>query len=700
MPGQPLPNHDPLRATALALALASACTPHVVFAQATPRELDRVVVTATGLQDDPLRVPAAIDLIDARTLSRARPQLQLSEALQAIPGVVARDRQNQAQDLQLSIRGFGARASFGVRGVRLYADGIPATMPDGQGQVSHFALESAGRIEVLRGPFSALYGNASGGVVSLFTADAPRVATPRASVLAGSDGLQRLSLGWHAPFGAAHDGDALLDASQTDDDGFRRHSASRRRSAQALLRGGFGAGGRYTATFNALDLSADDPQGLDATQWRRDPRAASAGALAFDTRKTVRQRQAGVRVEHPLAARQTLATTAWLGRRDTFQMLSVPVAVQANPLHGGGAIDLARDYRGVDARWQVEAGPAQAPFSLTLGAQFEASDEARRGFENFLGGRLGVVGALRRDEDNRVDARDAYAQADWQPHPDWRINAGVRRSVVRFRTRDRYVTAANPDDSGALRFANTSPVVGVLHRVRPWLSVFGNAGAGFETPTFSELAYRGDGASGLNTALAPARSRNAEFGVRARRERWQAAATVFGSLTRDELAGVSSAGGRSVFGNLGRTRRRGVEASMAASLAPQWHVQASATWIDAAVAASGKRIPGIARASAFAQLRWSPRETFDVLLDARGVSHVPADDANLARAPGHATFDIGMERRWRMGGVSLRGFVRIDNLLDRRYVGSVIVNDANGRFFEPAPGRGWLLGLSLERAAD
>src|SRR5690606_29544478 len=199
-------------------------------------------------------------------LHLARPGLSLSESLQRVPGVVARDRQNQAQGLQVSIRGFGARSSFGIRGVRLYSDGIPATMPDGQGQVSHFMLESAGRVEVLRGPFSALYGNSSGGVISVFSADPPLHPQLSAGLDAGSDGLQRASLSWHAPWG--DDGGVLVDGVRVDEDGFRDHSASRQVTGQAVLKGAFGDGGRYSVLLNAHDLRADDPQGLTATELR------------------------------------------------------------------------------------------------------------------------------------------------------------------------------------------------------------------------------------------------------------------------------------------------------------------------------------------------------------------------------------------------------------------------------------------------
>ncbi|MEO5629145.1 MAG: TonB-dependent receptor, partial [Thermomonas sp.] len=480
-----------LRSIAL-LAISLSCAAGANAQSTPPAEQTRVtplapvVVTATRVPGDPLLLPTAIDAINADEIRRAQPRLDVGEALQRVPGVVARDRQNQAQDLQLSIRGFGARAAFGVRGVRLYTDGIPATMPDGQGQLSHFPLESAARIEVLRGPFSVLYGNAAGGVVSLYTATAPTAPVAVLGVTFGEDALRRESLSLQAPW--REDGDALVDIVRIVGDGYRMHSASQRRSGQMLLRGGWGRDGRFTALFNHFDLVADDPQGLSAAQLAGDRRAASAGAITFDTRKTVRQDQAGFRMDHAISETTTLVATAWKGSRKTFQMLSVPVAVQrASARHSGGAIDLDRDYGGIDARIRWTGTFFDTPLAFTAGVDDEVAEERRRGFENFVGNRLGVVGALRRDEENRVQSRDVYLQAEWTPAPRWRIHAGLRHGEVRFVSRDHFVTSVNPDDSGSVAYASSSPAMGVLFRATPWLSVYANQGNGFETPTFSEL---------------------------------------------------------------------------------------------------------------------------------------------------------------------------------------------------------------------
>ena len=651
----------------------------------------RTVVTATRAPDDALTVPAAIDVVDAADIRRARPMIDLSESLHRIPGVVARDRQNAAQDLQISIRGFGARSTFGVRGVRIYTDGIPATMPDGQGQVSHVSLESAQRIEVLRGPFSALYGNASGGVIEVFSATAPARLRVRSGFVAGDDALLKGSASLHAPVG---DGAALLDVTDVDSGGYRDHSAARRRGGQALFTGTLGERSRFTAIANGLSLDALDPQGLTRAQLDADRRSASAGALAFDTRKSVRQSQLGVRGELDVSERNAVALVAYVGRRRTTQMLSIPVFVQAPATQGGGAIDLDRDYHGIDARWRWRGALWARAATLTVGAQREVADERRLGFENFIGDTLGVVGALRRDEANRVTGRALYAQAGWQPADRWHVNVGVRRNAVDFVSADRFVTSGNPDDSGRLGFAHTSPVAGALYRVSESLSVYANAGHGFETPTFSELAYRDDGMSGLNDALVPAVSRNHEFGVRAATPGLAWSAVVFHIDTDDELAVVANSGGRSVYGNVAGSRRRGLEFALSRDLSRQWRSALAVTLLDAAYDGGGE-IPGLARRTAWAEVVWSPRDGVDVALEGWFVGRVWADDANAEGAPGYGRLDLSVERRFRTGDLQGRAFVRLSNLTDRDYIGSVIVNEGGGRFYEPAPGRSWSLGIEL-----
>ncbi|KAG9539507.1 hypothetical protein KCV01_g26270, partial [Aureobasidium melanogenum] len=270
MPG---PRHRPLFA---ALALAGTAT-----AQDAPR-LAPVVVTATRTAQSPYDIPAAIDSV--ATPPDGTLDVNLSERLQSIPGVTARDRQNYAQDTQISIRGFGARSTFGIRGIRLYTDGIPATMPDGQGQVTHFNLDSAERVEVLRGPFSALYGNASGGVIQLFTADGTEPPELRFGMAGGSNGNFRASVNARGVEGPV---DYNVDVSHFRTSGYRDHSAARRESGNAKIGWAIDDDRKLTLVLNAVDIpGAQDPLGLTRTQYKANPRQVASVVDSFDTRKS------------------------------------------------------------------------------------------------------------------------------------------------------------------------------------------------------------------------------------------------------------------------------------------------------------------------------------------------------------------------------------------------------------------------------
>lgn len=696
------------RMTGFCIALSSLS--HAAVAVEPPSKLPGVVVIGVRQLDG---TPASIDRIEISAVP-ARPQVSVSEVLQRVPGVAARDRQNLAQDVQLTIRGFGARSSFGVRGLRIFADGIPATMPDGQGQVSHIPLESLARVDVLRGPFSALYGNASGGVIEFDSVDPPSQSTLGLRVGGGSDAMSRAGLSWSGPWTRDGGGGYRLDAGRLDFGGYRAHSRARRDTTQARLLASNADGTRFALTANALALDADDPQGLALAQALRTPRAASAGALAFDTRKRVRQQQLGLRIERALGARNVVSLSAWDGTRETFQMLAVPVAAQRNPASGGGVVNLDRGYSGADLRWRGDAILGGRQASLTVGIDLERSGEHRRGYENFVGSRLGIVGALRRDQRDTVSSRDTYAEARWQLLPRWTATIGVRHGRVDFRSRDAYIVAGNPDDSGRLRYAQTTPVLGLLYRPAIWLEMYANTGRGYETPSFSELGYRVDGRSGLNDVLRPARSDNAELGLRAHRGEQAFELATFASRTHDELVVASNLGGRSTYANAAISDRSGWELSASGPLVPRWRYALAYTRLDAryrdgfatcrtppcahpdTFVAAGNRIPATAPQSAWAELRWSPREAVDLFVQGNATGRTYADDANTAHAPGYATFDLGIERHWHLGRVALAGFARVDNVFARHAIGSLIVNDSNGRYYEPAPGRQWMLGVSVD----
>ncbi|MGH8745186.1 MAG: TonB-dependent receptor plug domain-containing protein, partial [Burkholderiales bacterium] len=346
--------------------------PATALAQQAAGE-DAVTVTATRTERPSLEVPASIDRLYGEDISFGRPEVNLSESLGLVPGIVAQNRQNYAQDLQISSRGFGARSTFGIRGLTLLVDGIPASMPDGQGQVSNIDLGSTDRIEVLRGPFSVLYGNASGGVINVFTRDGSSEQGVDGRVEAGAFGMQRESIEAGARSGNM---DWLASGAHFQTDGYRDHSQAQREQGNAKLRFGLGGDTTFTLVGNSFDSpNTQDPLGLTRAQVAADPSQAGNNALAYDTRKSVRQNQAGGTLEHRFGA-NTLTANLYSGQRAVNQFLSIPLSVQlSSPSQSGGVVDLATSYSGGGLRLTHDGALAGRPLTLTVGGEYQSMDQ-------------------------------------------------------------------------------------------------------------------------------------------------------------------------------------------------------------------------------------------------------------------------------------------------------------------------------------
>lgn len=676
------------------------------------RVLEPVVVTSTRTQTEILETPAAVDIVEGEAIRDGKMQVNLSESLGAVAGLQVRNRQNYAQDLQLSMRGFGARSTFGVRGLRLYIDGIPATMPDGQGQTSNIDIATIDRVEVLRGPFSALYGNSSGGVIQVFTRQGSAPASLQASMASASYGSHRygvMAQGFRG--GGPGSLDYTVGVSRFTTDGYREHSRASKNLGNVRLGLQLDDDSSLLLMLNHVHVRAQDPLGLTREQFESDPRAAPL-AKQYNTRKSVRQTQGGLRYERRIDADNEFSIMAYYGQRDMMQYQSIPPFVQESPLHAGGVIDMRREYAGMDVRWTSRMRLAGRPLTLIGGLAYDTMTEERRGFRNYFdtsaGQVLGVKGELRRNETNRVYNVDPYVQASWALTDRVALDAGLRYSKIRFRSRDHFITGVNGDDSGSASYGKVLPVAALSYALTPDLNLYASFGRGFETPTFNEVSYRADGLSGLNLNLQPAINSNVELGAKARVGDGLFTAAVFQTNTRDEIVTAVNSGGRSTYQNAGRTLRKGLELTWDAEYARDIHVQLGYTYLDATyrddVCAplpcgmnpirAGNRIPGIARQAAYAEIGWRPPQGWRASVDIRYLSDIQVNDANTDQAAGYTSVGIGAGYLWQAGAWELSAFGRVDNLFDRKYAGSVIVNEGNARYFESAPGRNWSAGVT------
>jgi iron complex outermembrane receptor protein len=486
-------------------------------------------------------------------------------------------------------------------------------------------------------------------------------------------------------------------------DGYRDHSAAERNLANVKLTLAASPDTTITVIGNALrQPDAQDPLGLTRAQWEADPRQADPAAIRFDTRKTVNQTQGGVTLLQRFGADTDLRVTGYGGTRGVRQYLALPGTA---PTSSGGVTDLDRSFGGVDARLTSRFMLAGRPANLTFGADYETQRERRRGFVN----NNGALGDLRRDEDDFISNTDGYLQLEWLPLDALSVFAGVRYSDVRFRSDDHYVTTANPNDSGSRNYHHTSPVLGLVWHATDSVNVYANYGQGFETPTFTELAYRPVG-PGLNLDLDPAVARSAEVGLKAfigRQQRVNVA--LFNVETSNEIVVDTAVGGRTTYKNAGDTRRRGAEVSWQGDLGAGFAGYAAYTWLSAkftseattglppVVVPAGARLPGVPLANGYAELTWSyPRLAgLNAALEVQYAGRIYVNDRNTDAAPAYtiANARIGFEQR--TGPWVLREFVRLNNAGNVNYVGSVIVGDTNGRYFEPAATRNFLVGVSV-----
>ena len=694
--------------TCIAMLLPSLLgLPQAAQAEDAPLILDPSVVTGSRSASRSFDLPYSVDSISREQISDGQLGINASEALSRVPGLVVQNRQNYAQDLQISSRGFGARSAFGVRGIKLIADGIPASTPDGQGQAATFNLDTAERIEVLRGPAATLYGSNAGGVIQMFSRNgegAPRIG---AETLFGSDGLNKNHL---SAEGAVQGAGFVLDASRMDTDGYRDHSSARRDQTFAKLNVEPDDDSKLALIYSSLEQNGtQDPLGQTWAGYKADPRSVSSNALTYNTRKSIDHQQLGMNYERYMGD-ATLQVNAYTGRRSVIQYLSIPKFIKPDVLNpsnerGGGVVQFDRKFYGGGVRWMQPIDSAPGELMIIAGLDFDQSEDSRHGYQNYSGNTLGVKGELRRNEIDTARSLDPYIQANWAIDR-WTLQAGLRHSTMEMDVDDQFLS--NGDASGNKTYQKNTPSMSVMYAFTPDLHGYVSAGKGFETPTQAEMAYAPGAIEGFNFGLKPSESTQYEVGLKAQvNNSTRLNAAVFQITTEDELVVAQSNGGRTSYQNAGRTLRRGFELGIESQLSEQWSANLAYTRLQATYDSDfsnnsktidkGNYLPGVPQTLLFAELNWKPRDWLSTAVEGMYRSKIYVEDTNQERAaPGYSVFNWRARFEQKVEHWTFHQTLRLDNLLDRQYVGSVIVGDGNRRFYEAAPGRSWYAGAGAQ----
>jgi len=647
-----------------------------------------VVVTGTRMEQNSFDLPMSINAISGDEIRDAQQQVNLSEVAVKIPGVVVNNRNHAAQELSITSRGFGPRSQFGIRGIRIYSDGIPLTMPDGQGTTGLFNLDTADRIEFLRGPFSALYGNSSGGVVQIFTKNGGPDNELSSSAFYGSYDTHRESLTFS---GKKDQLDYVLNASHFETDGYRINSAYKRDVLHTKVGLQLSSDTKITLVATDFDQpNARDPGGLTLAELNANPRNARTFAITKNLHKDTKNTQAGVTVDHRISDTDSFKAMTYYGTRKNLQFL-----------YNDTASGYDRDYGGVDVSWTHKGQLAGKPLNFTVGSNYDNMEDDRY---RYTGTSVGVIvsgSILATSEINKAYNVDQYVQAEWQFHDQWDLHAGVRHSRVTFDNTDKLNHAYDQKKS----YDKTSPVLGLVFKVSPTFNLYANAGQGFETPTFVEQAYNLPvNPTGNNPNIQPSTSENYEIGAKAfLTESTLLNLAVFNVKTKKEIV-VDSSDVVTVYKNAGDTERTGLELSIDSDLGNNLKAYLAYSYLNAEFKdafttgsnsiLAGNQIPGTYKDRLYTELSWKhPATGFSTAVEGIYSSKTYANDTNAVTVGNYGMFNWRGGFTQKVNNWSLNEYVRVDNVTNKFFVSSVKVNDAS-RFYEPGLPRNWAVGVN------
>ena len=673
------------------------------------KSLSQTVVTATRYETNSFDLPLSIDAVSGSEIRDARTGANLSEIAPRIPGVVINYRSTAAQELSISSRGFGARSQFGVKGMRIYADGIPLSTADGQGQLGAINLDTLGQIEFLRGPFSALYGNSSGGVVQAFTRDGAKDPTITVGASSGTWNTNKQSVTFEGQAGPVN---YILNTSQYVSDGYRVNSQYRKDNFNGKISYQFSPDTKLTFVGNYMDQPyTKDPLGLTAAEFAADARQSGKGtnytvggantprtALTEDTKLYRVNSYAGVTLDHNLSQKDTLRFMFYSGARANMQHL---------PSYA--ASEIIRDYEGLDLRWTRKDLFLNKPLTFTIGAAYDQMEDIRTryGYQNKLVQPYDTNTSDRREK-QQAFSFDQYVQASYEPTEKLLMIAGLRRSRVNI-SNDDLQLRDDVNSTGQVTYNNTSPVAGVTFKITPTLNIYANYGKGFETPTFSETTYSNSSSgTGPNLSMVPSKSKNYELGLKAFvTSNTRINLALFKVDTKNEIVTFDNQNNQATYASTGNSEKKGIEFSLDSRLPYNFNFYQTYTYLDAVFTNSptvtsalgsriaiGNRLAGTYKNTAYSELSWKyPSYGFSAAIENIYFGDVNAYDSNTIKAEAYSIVNLRASLKQNFSNWSFSEFVRVDNVFDEKYVANVRVNNTTGQF-EPGAPVNYTVGIS------
>ncbi len=657
---------------------------------------DEIVVHATRMERRISRIPAAISVISKEEIQRGRQQLGLDESLSGMPGVFISDRYNFSRDLRISIRGFGARSAFGVQGIKILIDGIPETLPDGQSNTDGIDLGSTQRIEVIRGPSSSLYGNASGGVINITSERGPSIPFVETRLTAGNFGFSQVQFKAGGDTGRLN---YLLNISDMQYDGYRAHSQTENTSLNARFAFAIDDQSELGVVLHSTDQPvAKDPGGISLPQAQADPRSARQRNVDFDTGEVMDQQRLGLTYRKSFGERHEIRLRNHYVWRDFANKL---------PFAGAGSTQFDRFLVGGGGTYAFDGELWGRPNTLMVGIDLDRQDDDRRRFDNVMG----VIGPMISHQDEVVTNFGVFVQNEIRLNDKFGLTLGLRYDEIKYDFDDKFLS--DGDDSAERTIDEVSPMIGIVYSPTEATSFYGTISTAFESPTTTQLANP-SGLGGFNPDIEPQLATNYEIGVKgAIGQRSSYELTLFSMDVEDELI-VFEVGGRDVYENAGESSREGVEMSFASEPIDGLRFMLAYTYSDFVFDRfiddngndhSGNTIPGIPENLFRGEVAYTHSSGFYAAIDALNVGRLYAKNDNSVSIESYTAFNLRIGfADWRLGNWQLEPFIGVNNLTDESYFSEIRINAFGGppfgppdgaRYYEPAPDRNFYGGLAI-----
>ncbi len=651
-----------------------------VYAQKTESHeilLNPINVTATRSERQIKDIPYSISQFNRSPQQHFQPGVTLDEFARNTPGVFFQNQANFSQDLRIAIRGFGARSAFGVRGIQMYVDGIPQTLPDGQTQLDSIDPSLIQNMEIVRGPTASLYGNASGGMIGMSTRNVPQerfVVSPRQ--VFGQYGLFKSELFAGGRYGQH---DYTLFGSHLQQNGWRDHSNVHNYFTQAKLNFKLNDNSDLMVLFRKFySPESKDPGGLTREQAHNNPNQASPRNKQFKAGEMVDQEQMGIRFRTRPAVHQELSVTLHMLHRDFQNRL---------PFFDGGQVQFDRLVGGAAIQYRHDHRLFNRPNRMIVGVDYGIQNDNRQRFNNHDGTR----GALTLNQTERVQNVGPFLRSEWRVHDKLDVVLGGRWDWLYFEVNDTFL--ADGDQSGNKTFSQGSGTVGLVYHLNERHQIYANVASIFETPATTELINNPSGRGGFNPDLKPQTSLSQELGIRGTMSEFQYESVLFYIYSWDEILPFELPGspGRAFFRNTGESSRLGVETRLAT---PEWkglHGEISYTYSDFefeefsidGVNMNGNTFPGIPEHRWEGLLRYAHPLGFFSQLHVQRVGTFFVDDANSVTNNAYTLGQLLFGWKTRFHWLESSVFAGINNLFDQHYNANTRINAAFGRYFEP-----------------